>query len=93
MIIALYFKVVFTTNTRYYNINTQWTPKKMYEELKTKIKSDFNIDNFELVDTIPLINYNGKSENKPKLELIDDIILHEIYKNEINYLAFYIRPI
>jgi len=93
MIIDLYFKQVFTTYTKYYYVNTLWTPAKMYEHLKDLIKRDFNIDNFELVDTIPLINYDGLSEDKPKLEPIDTITIGEIYQNNINYVAFYIRPI
>jgi hypothetical protein len=93
MIINVYFKVIFTTNTKYYNINTLWTPCEMYEKLKYLIKRDFKIENFELVDTVPLINYTGQSENKPKLELLNNITIDEIYENKINNISFYIRPI
>ena len=72
MIISIPFKVVFTTNTKYYDIDTNWTPFFMYETLQDNIKRDFNIENFELVDAIPLTNYFGIFEYKPKLELFDD---------------------
>ena len=91
MIVSLYFKMVYTTRTTYYDIDTNWSPLQLYNYVKPLITSDFNITNFELLDTIT--PFNGKSEEKPKIQLIDNISLEQLYGvNNINQLSIYIRP-
>ena len=91
MIISVYFKVVYTINTRYYRINTEWTPLELYNNIKPLIIVDFNINNFELLDTIT--NFDGITEEKPKIEPLNNISLEEIYNNKFDQLAIYIRPL
>jgi hypothetical protein len=91
MIISLYFKLVYTTRTANYDIDTNWTPLELYSNLKEFIITDFNIDNFELLDTTTY--FDGKPEEKPKIEPVDNISLEQLYNNKIKYLSLYIRPI
>ena len=93
MIISMYFKEVYTTNTKYYNIDTNWTPMQLYINIKILIILDFNIYNFELVDTIHDSNIIGKPEEKKKLNKFQTKTLYDIYTHKINQLGFYIRPI
>jgi hypothetical protein len=91
MTLSLYFKVIFTTYTSYYNINEDWTPSELYTNVAPLILNDFGISNFELADTLP--PFHGKSEEKPKIEPSTDIKLKDLYGDKINFIAIYIRPI
>ena len=91
MIKLIYFKVVFTTQIAYYYVDTTWTPSELYINLKPLIFIDFGIQYFELADTVT--PYDGKSEEKPKIEPVNYITLEQLYGNNINNLAIYIRPI
>jgi hypothetical protein len=91
MILSLYFKQVYTSNTAYYEINTEWTPTDLYNNVGPLISRDFNIINFELLDTFTY--FNGKPEEKPKMELNNNITLDQLYGNNIKFVAFYIRVI
>lgn len=91
MIKSLYFKLVYTENTQYYIVDTLWTPLELYNNLKPLILRDFNIENFELADTVT--EFNGRPEDKPKIEPNTDITLEQLYGNKINFTAIYIRPI
>ena len=93
MIISMYFKEVYTTNIKYYNIDTSWTPMQLYVNIKVLISSDFNINNFELVDIIHDSNIIGKPEEKPKLDIFENKTLYDIYTDKINQLGFYIKPL
>ena len=84
----LYFKQVYTVNTVYYEVDTTWTTLELYNNVLPLITRDFNIENFELLDTIT--SFDGKPEEKPKI-VLDNISLDELYGNQIRYLAIYIR--
>ena len=90
MILSLYFKLVFTTRTVYYNVDTEWTTSELYTNIAPLIFNDFGIQNFELADTYP--PFNGKSEEKPKIEPSNNITLEQLYSNKIKFIAIYIRP-
>ena len=87
---TLYFKVVYTTKTTFYEIDTTWTLLELYNNVRPLIFNDFNIRNFELLDTFT--HFDGNSEEKPKIEL-NDCTIEEFYGNDINFMAIYIRPI
>ena len=95
MIISIYFKLVFTSITKYYEIDTNKSPYEMYIMLKPLIQNDFNINSFELVEISSRINdtRNCKSEERPAFMLTDDISLDDIFGDKINSVAFYIREI
>jgi len=84
-----YFKLVYTSYTKYYEVNTLWTPLELYNNLKPLILTDFNIENFELADTFT--KFDGNAEDKPKIEPVNNITLEQLYGDNIKYIAFYIR--
>lgn len=86
----VYFKVVYTTKTTFYEIDTTWTLLQLYNHVKSLIFNDFHIRNFELLDTFT--HFDGKSEEKPKIELNNSTI-EEFYGDNIDFTAIYIRPI
>jgi hypothetical protein len=87
MTISVYFKQVFTTNTKNYEIDLNWTSFEMYENLKPLIQNDFNLSSFELVKI-----GNEKSEYGPTFDLNNTLTLDLLLGKDIKYLAFYIRP-
>ena len=88
MTISVYFKQVFTTNTKNYEIDLNWTSFEMYENLKPLIQNDFNLSSFELVKIV-----NEKAEYGPSFNLNNTLTLDSVLGNNIKYLGFYIRPI
>jgi len=87
----IYIKVIYCQHFEIYTIDTNWSPSELYRNLRQSILNDFNISNYELLDTISY--YNGKPEDKQKIESINYISLNRLYGNEIKNLAIYIRPI
>lgn len=82
------FKEVYKTITACYEIDTEWTTTDLYNNMTPLILRDFNINNFELLDTIT--HFDGKTEEKPKIEP-NDITLDQLYGIRIKHVAFYIR--
>jgi hypothetical protein len=95
MILTIYFKQVFTINTKNYDIDSNWTPFEMYENLKPLIIRDFNLSSFELVEISNRIRHqdNIKAEDGPTFNLNNTLTLESILGNYITSLSFYIRPI
>jgi hypothetical protein len=84
----IYFKVVYTCNSKYYNIPHNWSISQLINEMREKARQDFQIDSeIDIVEA----GQPGISEEAPPLEP-DQITFREKYSNRIPYLAFYIRP-
>ena len=90
MIISIYFKVVYTKKIKYYDIETSWNLLELYNYLKPLVLNDFNINNFELLDSVT--SFDGETEKKPKIEQTD-VSLKDLYGDNIHHMCIYIRPI
>ena len=91
MSISIYFKEAWTTNTRFYMIDPNWTTLELNTFLKNKILTDFNIDEYEIVEAGQSIE-GIPSECAPSLNISNNILLTNLFNNLSN-TAFYIRRI
>jgi len=104
--IRVYVKLVLTTQTKYYNINLNWTITEFLEYIKTKAMDDFLINNVD-ANTFNASSQETKleyvvveagqriegiqDENAPELQN-SDAILSNLYGN-MSQCAFYVRPV
>ena len=51
-LIEVYFKLAWTTQTKMYMLDPNWTISNFKNIIKTKILTDFNVMQYELVDTM-----------------------------------------
>ena len=89
----IYFKLAWTTRSKYYEVHKNWTLQKMVDEVTGQIVRDFGIEEgqFELVETGQMIGTGEFSENAPALILTEsDETLESRYGVNIR-VAFYIR--
>jgi hypothetical protein len=87
--IKVCFKLARSLIVKYYLINPYWAISEMYENLRPKIETDFQLTNFEIIETgqnIPGIF----AEDAPALELTDNMILWAKFGHYMN-VSFYIR--
>lgn len=83
----IYFKLAWTTETKYYRVNKYWTMRRFLDTVSPLIERDFRIDQgqFELVEM-------GASENADAIVIEEDETLESIYGPNVN-VSFYIRRI
>lgn len=93
---SFYFKVAYTCQTNYYDINLDMSVSEFIEQVTTKARADFDINlnyNIEIVIAGQSNNVNGRdAEVAPALEN-SDMTIREKLGNKYKYVAFYIRPI
>ena len=84
--VAVYFKEVYTTNTKMYQIYPDWTLKTFINAISPIICIDFNmeLDKFDIIEM-------GQEEEEGAFGLGEfDMILREFWTPELN-VSFYIR--
>jgi hypothetical protein len=89
-LIPAYFKVVYTCNTRTYDVNPNWALSEFMEIMTEKIRRDFQIERFELADTNNNL-HNVRSEEAPAIIPSNETLASK-YGIDLR-VAFYIRPI
>lgn len=87
----LSFKQVFTCNDKSYYVDPSWTVAEFINNIKYKVKRDFNFDNFEIVESGQPTN-NNVAEDAPALIINDNTLLRTYFGNNLE-VSFYIRPI
>ena len=94
MIHRFYFKMVYTSQTIYYDINLDMSITEFINYVENKIRADLIIDNnydIEIIEAGQFDNINGRdAELAPALEP-SDLTLLEKYENNYKQTAFYIR--
>lgn len=86
--VEIYFKVVYTTNIKYYKVHKNWSIAEFINIIKETAMREFNLDNLEFVEA----GQPGISEKAPAL-VPENITFWNKYSDKIPYLAFYIRPV
>ena len=86
---SIYFKLVFTSYSRQYLINPQWTITQFIEIMRPVVCRDFNLENCEFVDTVQQCI---PSENGVALTYQNNVTLTSKYGDDLN-VAFYIRQV
>ncbi len=90
---TIYFKVVFTDNTRSYQVDPNWSLDDFWNIMKSRLIRDFRIEDeeFELVEAGQNVN-NGLAEQGIAFDKNEPVRLCEKYGRNVN-VSFYIRPI
>jgi hypothetical protein len=91
MLVPVYFKEIFTTNTQNYLVDPNWSTSDFKNILKSNIINDFNIFDFEIVEAGQTVN-NMASEYAPAINISDNIKLKNLFGN-LKSTSFYIRRI
>ena len=83
----IYFKLAWTTETKYYRVNKYWTMRRFWDTVSPLIERDFRIEQgrFELVEM-------GASENAEAIVIEETETLESMYGPNVN-VSFYIRRI
>jgi len=93
---SFYFKVAYTCQTNYYEINMEMSISEFIKHVTTKARADFDINsnyNIEIVIAGQSNNVNGRdAEVAPALEN-SDMTIREKLGEGYKYVAFYIRPV
>lgn len=93
---SFYFKVAYTCQTNYYDINLDMSVTEFIEHVTTKARTDFNINlnyDIEIVEAGQFNNVNGRdAEVAPELEN-SNMTIREKLGDRYKYTAFYIRPV
>lgn len=91
-----YFKLVYTTQTIYYDIDLNSTMTNFILNIKKRIRENFNIsENFdiEIIEAGQYHNANGRdAELAPALTPSDTTLIQK-YRNTYKDISFYIRKI
>jgi hypothetical protein len=91
----LYFKLVYTCQTKNYLVNPDISIKNFIEDIRVRARRDFNFndnDEIEIVEAGQPNNINGRdAEMAPALELLDNITVRQKYQNRRHQIAFYVR--
>ena len=94
MIHRFYFKIVYTSQTMYYDIELNSTIASFILNIKNKVRENFNIDNnyaIDIVEAGQFNNINGRdAELAPALEP-SNLTLLQKYENNYKQTSFYIR--
>ena len=94
MIHRFYFKIVYTSQTMYYDIELNSTIASFILNIKNKVRENFNIDNnyaIDIVEAGQFDNINGyDAELAPALEP-SNLTLLQKYENNYKQTSFYIR--
>jgi hypothetical protein len=85
------FKLAYTTQTRVYRVNPQWTVYQLYERISDRITADFGVDSFILVKTMQNMQNGMSSEQGDFLNHELGYTLTELYGVNLHQLAFYVR--
>jgi|688.fasta_scaffold941122_1 hypothetical protein len=83
----IYFKLAWTTETKYYRVNKYWTMRRFLDTISPLIELDFRLEQgqFELVEM-------GASENAEAIVIEETETLESMYGPNVN-VSFYIRQI
>jgi len=93
IMIVTTFKLVFSNIMKIYKINIMWSCKELYDFIKIYSINDFNI-NPENIILIPVVNNNENiTENNTPIMFNSNIILLNIFNNNITNIAFYVNTI
>jgi len=87
----IYFKVVYTSNSKIYKINPLWSTIDFMNIMKTRIINDFGFTHFELVEAGQNVPLGQLSEEAPAL-ILNHLTLASKYGDDMR-VAFYIRCI
>lgn len=90
-LIEVYFKLAWTTQTKMYMLDPNWTISNFKNIIKTKILTDFNVMQYELVDTMQRQIEGVDSEDMPALQSTNETLVSK-YGPRLE-VAFYIRPL
>jgi hypothetical protein len=89
-----YFKMVYTSQTMYYDIELNSTIANFILNVKNTVRENFNIDNnyaIDIVEAGQFDNINGRdAELAPALEP-SNLTLLQKYENNYKQTSFYIR--
>jgi len=104
--IAVYVKLALTTQTKYYNVNIEWTITQFLEYVKTNAMTDFLINGvdantfnatsqetkieFAVVEAGQRVE-ERRDEDAPELQN-SDATFNDTYSN-LSQIAFYVRPV
>ena len=90
-----YFKLAYTCQTKYYTVNPNSKISEFINDIKTRARVDFNINNdedVEIVEAGQFDNINGRNaEMAPALQP-SEYTLKDLYEHNYKNTAFYIRP-
>jgi hypothetical protein len=90
---TIYFKLIYTSHVKYYNIYHDWTISYFINFVKSCIRRDLQIHSeIEIVEASSQSRFIGRNEDAPALEP-EEISFKQKYLNNILSLAFYIRQI
>jgi len=91
-----YFKLAYTCQTKYYTANPNLKLCEFINDIKNRVRIDFNINNdedIEIVETGNFDNINGRdAEMAPALQS-SEYRLKDLYEHNYKTTAFYIRKI
>jgi hypothetical protein len=88
-----YFKLAYTCETRYYEVNADMSITDFISDIKNRARTDFEI---QLDEDIEIVEAGQNSLNGQAAEMAPELepssaTIREIYGNKYNLTAFYIR--
>lgn len=84
------FKLVFTTRIKYYFVNPNTSIKNFIDDIKNKVRIDFEINDDE---NIEIIESGQPNDENAYCLTPSDLPLKQIYHNKHQITSFYIRKI
>ncbi len=89
--LSVYFKQVYTTKYKYYELCPSWTYKQLMNYLRPLVLIDFQLVNFKLIET-GQSNAGNNPESGEEVN-IGEYTLGQIWGNNLSNVAFYISPV
>jgi hypothetical protein len=93
---VFYFKIAYTEKTIYYRFSPNISIKNFIETVRYKAKIDFQLNddkNIEVIEAGQFENINGRDAELAPALIPYNETLREIYGNNYNNTAFYLRII
>jgi hypothetical protein len=89
------FKQVYTTRRSSYPVEPGWTISEFIDRMRPLITRDYNLINFDIIDTSIPVSMGVPAENGPVLEPNATMTIQEKFQlqNSDSPLFFYIRPV
>lgn len=92
-----YFKIALTPHYVYKPVNMEWTMAEFLQNMKLILRQHFQNQNqlSNTIEKIHIIDNIDKSVNENIRSPVfpSSISFHEYYRKDLDYLAFYIRPV
>ena len=84
------FKLVFTTKVKYYFVNSNISVKNFIDDIKNKVRVDFEINDNE---DIEIIESGQMNDELASALLSSDLPIKQLYGDKHKITSFYIRKI